>query len=54
MIPVPSDSNYITINGILYFVVGKTKIMVTEHFPQTGPTVTDLVEDAITYSAKSA
>lgn len=50
----PSDGNYITIDGTLYFVVRNARIKVTEHFPATGPTVTDLVEDAITYSAKSA
>lgn len=54
MTALPSDGNYLTVNGTLYFIVGKTRIKVTEHFPQTGPTVTDLVEDAISYSAKSA
>lgn len=49
-----SDGNYITIDGTLYFVVGNARIKVTEHFPQTGPTITDLVEDAISYNAKSA
>ena len=50
----PSDSSYITINGTLYFVIGKTRIKETEHFPEGGPTVIDLMEDVITHSAKSA
>lgn len=50
----PSSGNYVSINGTLYFVAGKTRIKVTEHFPQTGPTVVDLAEDIITHSAKSA
>lgn len=51
---LPSDGSYMTINGTLYFLIGKTRIKVTEHFPDGGPTVTELVEDVITHSAKSA
>ncbi len=50
----PSNGTYIMDNGTLYFVIGKTKIKVTEHFPTGGPTVTDLLEGAISYSAKYA
>ena len=50
----PSSGNYVTIDGTLYFVTGKTRIKVTEHFPTGGPTVTDLLEGAISYSAKYA
>ncbi len=44
----------ITIDGIHYFVIGKTRIKVTEHFQEQGPTLTKLLEDVITYTAKSA
>lgn len=44
----------ITIDGIHYFLIGKTRIKVTEHFQEQGPTLTKLLEDVITYSAKSA
>ena len=44
----------ITIDGIHYFVIGKTRIKVTEHFQEQGPSLTKLLEDVITYSAKSA
>lgn len=50
----PSSGSYATIDGTLYFIFGKTKIKVTEHFPEGGPTVTDLMEDVISHSAKSA
>ena len=50
----PSSGNYVTIDGTLYFVTGKTRIKVTEHFPDGRPTVTDLMEDMISHSAKSA
>lgn len=49
-----SSDDYVTINGTLYFVVGKTRIKVVEHFQQSGPEIMDLLENIITYSAKSA
>ena len=45
---------YTTIDGVLYFVVGKNRIKVTEHFPAEGPQITDLLEDVIKHVAKSA
>lgn len=44
----------ITIDGIHYFVIGKTRIKVTEHFQEQGPSLTTLLEDVISYTAKSA
>lgn len=44
----------ITIDGVHYFVIGKTRIKVTEHFQEQGPSLTELLEDVITYTAKSA
>uniref|UniRef100_UPI0025B774DD hypothetical protein n=2 Tax=Bacteroidales TaxID=171549 RepID=UPI0025B774DD len=44
----------ITIDGIHYFVIGKTRIKVTEHFQEQGPSLAALLEDVITYNARSA
>ncbi len=44
----------LTINGTQYFVVGKTRIKVTEHFPEQGPSISNLIEDLIIYEAKKA
>lgn len=44
----------ITIDGIHYFVIGKTRIKVTEHFQEQGPSLVALLEDVITYNARSA
>lgn len=51
---IPLSGNYETIDGIQYFVVGKNRIKVTEHFRQEGPAISDLLEDVIKYTAKSA
>lgn len=45
---------YTTANDTLYFIIGKTRIKVTEHFAAEGKTVTDLIQDLILYEAKSA
>ena len=39
-------------DGQLYFVHGKNRIKVTEHFPSTGKPVNLLQEDLIQFSAK--
>jgi len=44
----------LTINGTQFFVVGKTRIKVTEHFPEKGPSMSNLLEDLIVYTAKQA
>lgn len=44
----------ITTDGVHYFVIGKTRIKVIEHFQEQGPSLTKLLEDVITYTAKSA
>lgn len=45
---------YIAENGNLYFCFGKCRIKVTEHFAEDGRTVTDCLEDFITFTSKSA
>jgi hypothetical protein len=39
-------------NGQLYFVHGKTRIKVTEHFPSAGNAMDLLLEDLIQFSAQ--
>ena len=39
-------------DGQLYFVHGKNRIKVTEHFPSTGKPMNLLLEDLIQFSAK--
>jgi hypothetical protein len=34
-------------SGTQYFVVGKYKIKVSEHFPERGKTIDNLLEDAV-------
>ena len=34
-------------SGIQYFVVGKYKIKVSEHFPEQGKSIDNLLEDAV-------
>ena len=47
--------NYITDeNGTQFFVVGNTKIRVTEHFNSKGKHIKDLVENAVQYAANAA
>lgn len=48
------SGEYVTIDGTLYFIVGKTRIKVTEHFAQEGKSLSDLLEDVIIHIAKSA
>lgn len=41
-------------NGTQFFVVGNTKIHVTEHFNSKGKHIKDLVENAVQYAASAA
>ena len=38
-------------DGQLYFIHGKTRIKVTEHFPVNGKSLNTLLEDVIQFSA---
>lgn len=39
-------------DGQLYFIHGKTRIKVTEHFPVAGKSLNTLLEDMIQFTAK--
>lgn len=51
--PASQGGEYVTLNGQTYFQIGKTRIKVTEHFPEAGPSIADQLVDVITYTAKS-
>lgn len=37
-----------------YFIYGNTRIKITEHFPDVGKTLNELLADVIQYAAKAA
>ncbi len=39
-------------DGQEYFYIGKTRIKITEHFPEKGRTMGELIEDLILYAAR--
>ena len=41
------------IDNVLYYISGKTKIKIKEHFPETKVTALDLVESAIKYENRT-
>lgn len=51
--PANPNGEYVTLNGQQYFQIGKTRIKVTEHFPDAGPSVMDRLADVITYTDRS-
>ncbi len=43
----------IELDGTLYYYNGNTRIRVTEYFKESGPTLSDLVEDVILYKTNT-
>lgn len=39
-------------NGEQYYVIGKDRIKITEHFPASGKPIEELITDLITYKIK--
>lgn len=39
-------------NGEQYYVIGKNRIKITEHFPASGKPIEELIVDLITHKAK--
>lgn len=40
-------------NATQYFIYGNTRIKITEHFPDVGNTLNELLADVIQYAAKA-
>ena len=46
---LPTKDGFSVIDNVLYYVSGKTRIKIKEHFAETKVTAFDLVESAIKY-----
>lgn len=50
---VPVKDGFSVIDNVLYYISGKTKIKIKEHFSETKVTALDLVESAIRYEKRT-
>ena len=50
--PLPVKDEFSVIDNVLYYISGKTKIKIKEHFAETKVTALDLVESAIKYERR--
>ncbi len=48
-----TKDGFSVIDNVLYYISGKTKIKIKEHFAETKVTVLDLVESAIRYEKRT-
>lgn len=48
----PMKDGFSVIDNVLYYISGKTKIKIKEHFAETKVTALDLVESAIKYERR--
>ena len=51
--PIPMKDGFSVIDNVLYYISGKTKIKIKEHFSETKVTALDLVESAIKYEKRT-
>ena len=51
--PTPVTDGFSVIDNVLYYINGKTKIKIKEHFAETKVTALDLVESAIKYERRT-
>lgn len=50
---LPAKDGFSVIDNVLYYISGKTKIKIKEHFAETKVTALDLVESAIKYEKRT-
>ena len=50
---MPVKDGFSVIDNVLYYINGKTKIKIKEHFAETKVTALDLVESAIKYEKRT-
>ncbi len=50
---LPVKDGFSVIDNVLYYINGKTKIKIKEHFSETKVTALDLVESAIRYEKRT-
>ena len=48
----PTQGKTVIENGEQYFIIGKNKIKITEHFPADGKQLDELITDLITQKIK--
>lgn len=51
--PTPVKDGFSVIDNVLYYISGKTKIKIKEHFAETKVTALDLIESAIKYEKRT-
>lgn len=51
--PTFTKDGFSVIDNVLYYISGKTKIKIKEHFTETKVTALDLVESAIRYERRT-
>lgn len=51
--PAIAKDGFLVIDNVLYYISGKTKIKIKEHFAETKVTALDLVESAIRYEKRT-
>lgn len=51
--PTAMKDGFSVIDDVLYYISGKTKIKIKEHFAETKVTALDLVESAIKYEKRT-
>ena len=50
---LPAKDGVSVIENVLYYISGKTKVKIKEHFAETTVTALDLVESAIKYEKRT-
>ncbi len=50
---LPTKDGFSVIDNVLYYISGKTRIKIKEHFSETKVTALDLVESAIRYEKRT-
>lgn len=46
------EGTTVTINGNQYYIIGKTRIKITEHFPSGGKQIDELLTDLIAHKIR--
>ena len=49
---IPTEGRTVIENGEQYFIMGKNRIKITEHFPADGKRLDELITDLITQKIK--
>lgn len=49
---LPTKDGFSVIDNVLYYISGKTRLKIKEHFAETRVTALDLVESAIKYERR--